>query len=251
MKKGIIRIIIGCILIVIQIFSVMQNLRQGFTFQLEFINFKVFLFDLLYLLGFFLVGIIGLILLFSGIYANRHKKAQKSLSKEHTSSTTETISVENEVSTERPMNVLVSEANNASVSTMIKSTDKNRNKSRPSSRRSIYISLVIIVSVLFSLSTIFNIFQHKEIDKLERQILSLETTKSIQQLEIDSLSWDLSFYETNMVLCNEVTQLYHNGECSSSKQAKFDSYFGHPDSYFFLEISTAINNGYRPCPNCY
>lgn len=75
MKKGLVRIIIGCILIFFQALSVMGNCAQGQVISISFANTSVFLFDLISLISYFLVGIIGTILLISGLVAyNRTKE---------------------------------------------------------------------------------------------------------------------------------------------------------------------------------
>lgn len=61
MKKGKARIIVGVILIVLQIMSLAGNANVGMIFQLSS------LYDITYLIGYFLVGIVGVVLLISGI----------------------------------------------------------------------------------------------------------------------------------------------------------------------------------------
>ena len=63
MKKGKIRIIIGCVLIVLQILGIIGNSKSGLSFNLSFDNIEIFLYDLIFLIGYFLIGIIGIILL--------------------------------------------------------------------------------------------------------------------------------------------------------------------------------------------
>lgn len=61
MKKGKARIIVGVILIVLQIMSLAGNAKAGISIQLSS------LYDITYLIGYFLVGIVGVVLLISGI----------------------------------------------------------------------------------------------------------------------------------------------------------------------------------------
>ena len=63
MRKGIARIVIGIILIVLQLMSLIGNMKAGVGFQLSFASPAAFLFDLIFLISYFLVGIIGVILL--------------------------------------------------------------------------------------------------------------------------------------------------------------------------------------------
>lgn len=83
MKKGKIRIIIGCVLIFIQILSILGNAKAGITIKLSFDNFSVFLYDLIVLLSYLSVGIIGVILLIWGICAY-NKKAKPTIQPENT-----------------------------------------------------------------------------------------------------------------------------------------------------------------------
>lgn len=69
MKKGKKRIIIGCILIALQLLSLLGSLSSGFEFNLSFNNFYIFLYDLIFLCTYFFVGIIGLVLLILGLVA--------------------------------------------------------------------------------------------------------------------------------------------------------------------------------------
>lgn len=77
MKKGLVRIIIGCILVFFQALSVMGNCAQGQVISISFANTSVFLFDLISLISYFLVGIIGTILLISGLVAYKRTKEDR------------------------------------------------------------------------------------------------------------------------------------------------------------------------------
>lgn len=68
MKKGKARIIVGVILIVLQIMSLAGNAKAGISIQLSS------LYDITYLIGYFLVGIIGVVLLIFGIIAYRKSR---------------------------------------------------------------------------------------------------------------------------------------------------------------------------------
>ena len=74
MKKGTLKIIVGSILLLVQVLAVVGSLLSGFTFQLSFSSIGVLVYDLLVLLGYFSVGIIGLYLLISGICNNAKEK---------------------------------------------------------------------------------------------------------------------------------------------------------------------------------
>lgn len=74
MKKGLPRIIIGCILIFFQLLSVIGNSLTGNHLGIHFTSFYAFLGDLITLLSYYSIGIIGTILLISGIVVYNHKE---------------------------------------------------------------------------------------------------------------------------------------------------------------------------------
>ncbi len=74
MKKGIKRIIVGIILIVLQTMSIIGNASAGIGVQLSFSSATAFFYDLLFLFGYLFFGIIGLILLIWGIAAHNKSK---------------------------------------------------------------------------------------------------------------------------------------------------------------------------------
>ena len=69
MKKGIKRIVAGSIMIILQVLSLIGNAKVGIGIQLSFYSVEVFLYDLMYLVGYLFVGIVGAILLIWGINA--------------------------------------------------------------------------------------------------------------------------------------------------------------------------------------
>ena len=69
MKKGIVRIVVGLILVGLQLLSVVGNLSAGASLPSLFGSGALFAFNLIYFLSYYLIGIIGLILLISGISA--------------------------------------------------------------------------------------------------------------------------------------------------------------------------------------
>lgn len=77
MKKN--KIIIGCSLIIIQLLSIIGNIKTGTTISLTFTNFNSFLYSLLYLLGYIGFGLVGAILLISCLFS--HKKKSKTTTK--------------------------------------------------------------------------------------------------------------------------------------------------------------------------
>ena len=76
-RRGVARIIIGTILIVLQTLSAIGNALAGVKIQLSFKTLAVFIYDLVYLISYFFIGIIGLILLISGIVAYTKRRIEK------------------------------------------------------------------------------------------------------------------------------------------------------------------------------
>ncbi|MBR2869156.1 MAG: hypothetical protein IKB88_08885 [Clostridia bacterium] len=71
MKKGKVRIIIGFILVLLQLLSVLGNAKSGAKISLSFDNPNIFLYDLIWLFSYFLVGISALLIrLFGNDYGS-------------------------------------------------------------------------------------------------------------------------------------------------------------------------------------
>ncbi len=73
-KKGIIRIVIGCVLLLLQILSVLGEMKEnpsslGESYQLVYSTLGIYSF--LFFLGRYSVGILGAIFLLSGVIAHR------------------------------------------------------------------------------------------------------------------------------------------------------------------------------------
>lgn len=71
MKKGVVRIVLGSILIILQVMSVVGNALAGTdtSIQLSFDSISSFMYDIIFLASYFFVGIVGVILLTSGLVA--------------------------------------------------------------------------------------------------------------------------------------------------------------------------------------
>ena len=77
MKKGIVRMIIGAIMIGFQILSMLGSMKAGislpslyavYTSSL-YVSYELALYDLVYFMAYYSIGILGVILFMSGIYA--------------------------------------------------------------------------------------------------------------------------------------------------------------------------------------
>ena len=71
MKKGKVRFVLGIVLVVLQAISIMGNAKAGISMQVSFVSLGVLVYDLIFLVSYNLVGIIGIILLVSGIKVRR------------------------------------------------------------------------------------------------------------------------------------------------------------------------------------
>ena len=69
MKKGIERIILGAILIILQLMSFVGNAQAGNGIQISFDSLGVFLYSIIFLVSYCFFGIMGVVLLIFGIRA--------------------------------------------------------------------------------------------------------------------------------------------------------------------------------------
>lgn len=70
--KGTKRIVIGAILIALQLMSLLGNANSGVGIQISFDSLAVFMYDLIFVVSYCFVGIVGAVLLISGVIAH-HK----------------------------------------------------------------------------------------------------------------------------------------------------------------------------------
>ena len=85
--KGTKRIVIGAILAVFQLMSLLGNAKSGVEIQLSFDSLAVFMYDLIFAVSYCFVGIVGVVLLISGIIARRKGEAKSEPPKEDTDNT--------------------------------------------------------------------------------------------------------------------------------------------------------------------
>ena len=85
MKKGVARIIVGTVLILLQIMSFIGNAHAGIGIQISFDSIAVFAYDLVVLISYCFLGIVGVILLVSGIIARSKGKPEDCPPKEEVS----------------------------------------------------------------------------------------------------------------------------------------------------------------------
>ena len=75
MKKGLSRIIVGILFIIIQMLGLTGTAKAGVEVQLSFESLSLFAYTLMYLVGYYFVGILGAVFLISGIIARNKSKS--------------------------------------------------------------------------------------------------------------------------------------------------------------------------------
>lgn len=86
MRKGIIRIGTGCILTCLQLLSDMGNAKAGYVYAISFDNASVFAYDVIFFISSHIIGILGIILLASGLtsfFKSRKADSESLTSDEH------------------------------------------------------------------------------------------------------------------------------------------------------------------------
>lgn len=228
MKKGIIRIVLGCILIVLQALSIMGNVKVGINYTLDFTNIYTLIYSSLYLLGSCLVGIVGIILLLSGVIAQRKNNTESPHSASRAFDPHETSTGTTEDSHKIP---------------------------------SFKIALILILSFLLILSLTANFYLYKNSLELTQEIYSLnQSLESLQFTFSDTTTneekyfdnWteslqEISFYQQRIIICDPGEMLYHTVYCSDS--LSFILKYGSTDC-FYLDINVADQFGYSPCESC-
>lgn len=85
--KGTKRIVIGAILIALQLMSLLGNANSGVGIQISFDSLAVFMYDLIFVVSYFFVGIVGAVLLISGVIAHHKGEPESDHSLEGTGDT--------------------------------------------------------------------------------------------------------------------------------------------------------------------
>lgn len=228
MKKGTIRIILGSVLIVFQALSIMGNVKAGVNYAFDFYNTYTLIYSVLYLFGSCLVGIIGVILLLSGVFAQQKNDQEYHYTARRVSEPYETT------------------------------TNTTASSHKISSFKTILI-LVLLFFLILSLAT--NLYFYKNNLELTQEIYSLN--QSLESLEFtfsnatenkekyfdnwtESLQ-EISFYQQRIIICDPGEMLYHTVYCSDS--LSFILKYGSTDC-FYLDINVANQFGYSPCESC-
>ena len=239
MRKGKIRIITGCILIVLQILGIIGNAKTGLSFNLSFDNIGIFLYDLIFLIGYFLIGIIGVILLITGLIAY-NKKPKTTLSEEHEQvaieqNPTKTI-LKTKSSKQRFCKLCGGEIHPAT-----KKCSKCGKQYFKGVKLNINTIIIVILSISLIASITINVVQNNEISYLYDDYF--ETQNYIRQLEDENskhLKW-INLYETKVVAVLDGSKIYHKGSCEKIKGETIN-----------LGWKSGLDSqGYTACPYCH
>ena len=225
MKKGKVRIILGCTLIMLQVLSIMGNAKIGISYALDFSNTYTLFYSVLYLFGSCLVGIIGIILLVSGLLA-KHRPSK------------ETTYPLNEKCHPVEPNVGLQKRNSST------------------SHALTYKFFLITISTLLALSLVGNAYLYKsntalnlKMDTLNQSLDELKANQSTTQTDSTQ---DLTLLKQRLVICNPEEMVYHSEDCSllfSDSVEHFLFKWGE-NSYFYLDAYATAQFEYSPCENC-
>lgn len=222
MKKGIGRIIIGAVFVILQIMSIAGNAKAGISTQLSFDSLGVFLYDLIFFVSYYFVGIVGVILLVSGIRALRRGQEEP---------------IEDELVVEDEK---VWEANHSV---------KKEKTGHATKHGTTILCMIVLILVLISVIVFQSIRHDSEIVELTSQIAELKS--QIKDLnisvinksnELSSVKWELVFYDMYVVFVSDKGgNIYHNIRCEDCDRSSFLPY----------HIEHAEQMGYLPCPKCH
>lgn len=210
-KQGLKRTIIGSVLIVVQLLSVIGNVSVGNQLYFSVKNFETFLFSLMYCFGYFLIGIIGLVILVAGLIA-RFKKNKPV----------------NQCNTKKQLFIGVKKFFKKVFSKKYAAT--------------VIVSFVLFVSIIINVLLAVNVSDYKSAYEINRdKVEGYEDLVGSYQNDISDLRNELDFYnEYVVVVSDDGTNLYHKYGCR---------YFS--DHYFWAyNTEKAIQLGYHPCSHC-
>lgn len=272
MRKGIIRIITGLILIGLQVLSIIGNSSVGMTFPLP-VSTAQLMFDLGFYISYYFVGILGLILFVSGLIAffdintfrkeNRYKDGKFQ-------QPTDAVSARIKAKAKNrfckhcgsPIDPATKKCN---------SCGKQYIRMTVLKKRGIIPKVVAVLSILIlGLCVYRNVQYQKQITQMTTQIAEQnEVLKSLQS-ELESAKSDVSeiqdkyrakfseaynlsqendemkriydYCEKNMVFVISKTYLYHKPHCFmiQGSEASFEGF----------TVSVAQQRGYTPCWLC-
>lgn len=252
MKPGIIRIIIGTIMLVLQTLAIIGNSQNGHPLTISFSNPAIFLYDLIVLLSFCFVGIVGVICFVSGLIANiRSKHVSVNVSSE-AKQTTKQYSKKTRYCKE--CGSLVD--NNTKKCT---GCGKQYFKGIRVSKAAVTIILLVFLlgySIYGNLSQItLNSELRAKNAELQAQIETLHDTIEKQSTQSQKSANTISSQDAELldefknyvVICDLNDKLYHSPDCSAliRIQRKYVN-----AEYFYTDIDRISQYGCAPCPDC-
>ena len=233
MKKGSVRVALGCVLVAFQVLSIMGNVKMGINYTLDFSNTYTFIYSALYLFGSCLVGIIGIILLVSGLFTQQHTHDEP-----------------------------ISPAQEVSCSTESNHHNHHRIEQqdiKPTSHHKlscIVTSLLLVLSLAGNAYLYINLIQEREalslsVEKLQSNLSSVEKEKQKYFDQWTDSTYDLTALEHRLVVCDPENMLFHSLHCSdyTALYKIFICKYGENDC-FYLDINVANQFGYSPCESC-
>lgn len=253
MKKGTVRISLGCALIILQALSIMGNAKAGVVFSFSFVNIPSFLYSLMYALGYYFVGLLGIIILSSGLFTKRKNRKEFTLpTQETTSDESEQISsVDKHMKGNHRVKVHTKETHR--ISNKAASTTCSSSIEPTPTQKNRYKVLFIVFLMLFVISLIGNIFLciynsalNEEISSLKTNVSDLSKEKNHYYGLLTNSQHKVDFYETRIAICDSSKKLYHTIDCSAAMSilTKYSI------DYFYLDAEVAEQYGYSPCDSC-
>ena len=253
MKKEPVLIGLGSTLIILQVLSIMGNAKAGVSFSFSFANIPSFLYSLMYALGYYFIGLLGIIMLLLGLSAKRksHEKPAPPIQETAFDACEHISSVGKHTKSNHRVKVYTKETQ--AISNKSPSAPCPRSNDSAPIRKTRYKVLFIIFLVLFVASLIGNIFLfinnsalNKEISSLEINISDLNKEKNHYYGLLTNSQHEVDFYETRIAICDSSKKLYHTIDCSAAMSflAKYSI------DYFYLDAEVAEQYGYSPCDSC-
>ena len=208
------KIIVGIVLIILQLIGIIGNAQNGYEFRLSFENINVFFYDLFSLLGYFLIGLIGLLLLISGLVEYRKfVKQSQCKNEEGTSPVSENIIEDNNEDKQ-------SEENNFSnpvVDPHNEVEDKSTN-SKPKTKKLLQSkSFLVAICILLCIVSYVFLLNHVFTDTNTRTTYICYTTKTGTHYHSEDCKYLNTSYETTVY---EASKIYKACEyCNPYKGA--------------------------------
>ena len=281
MKKGITRIVLGTILISLQALSIVGGLKSGYHISISTATMALFLYDLIFLVSYLLVGIIGIILLISGLFAYNKKPnddgvgvnndvqdpshASRNNSNARPNSQTELGTDDTKVI----INKFCSRCGSLINPTSMQCSGCGKQYFKRIRVNRVYIGFMLMIlaltcALLFSLNKIVSMEQkiyekdaiitelYLEIQNIkEESVAQYEAGKAIGYDEGYAEGSTKTTNEERSVICSKKDMLYHNVDRSCGMVQQLRDKYGSDKQYLYLTLYEALQLGYKPCNTCY